>query len=88
MRLLIIHQPNSEQGRVVDEFTHEFSRIHPGVNIQLMDSDSVEAEDIIKLYDIMQYPAMLVQTDEGQLQHMWIGMVLPLMDEVMGYLNA
>lgn len=88
MRLLIIYRPESEQARSVDEYVHEFTRIHPDHKVELMDADSVEAEGLIKLYAIVLYPTLLVLTEDGVLQNMWSGPTLPLMDEVLGYLNA
>jgi hypothetical protein len=36
----------------------------------------------------MHYPTMLVLADDGAMQNMWSGRTFPLMDEVLGYLNA
>ena len=41
-----------------------------------------------QLYDIVQYPALLVIDDKGGLAKYWQGDTLPLMDEVSGYLRA
>jgi hypothetical protein len=88
MRLLIVYQPESEHARTVQEFVHEFTRIHPDTKVELMDAASVEAEDLAKVYDIVQYPTLLVLAEDGTMQNMWSGPTLPLMNEVLGYLNV
>lgn len=38
-----------------------------------------------RLYDVVQYPALLAIEGNGGLAQYWQGDVLPLMDEVAGY---
>jgi hypothetical protein len=88
MRLLIVYQPNSEHARAVFEYAHEFTRQHPDNEVELMDAATVEAESLAQLYDIVQYPTALVVAEDGTMQNMWSGPTMPLMDEVLGYLNV
>lgn len=87
MRAFILYRPHSEQGRVVEEYVRDFNR---GRQAQL-DLVNVETRDgtaTAMLYDIMQYPAILVVRDDGQLVKDWQGDQLPLMNEVMSYLGS
>lgn len=38
-----------------------------------------------RVYDVVQYPALLAIEDTGSLAQYWQGDILPLMDEVAGY---
>jgi hypothetical protein len=88
MKVVVLYRPNSEQGRPVEEFTREFARRYPDVKLEITDIDSREGGALAALYDIMQYPAIMVLRDEGGVQNIWQGGPLPLMDEVMGYVHA
>ena len=88
MRLLIIYQPKSEHARAVLEYVHEFTRQHPDSEVELIDAASVEAEGIAQTYDIVQYPTSIVLAEDGTMQNMWSGPTMPLMNEVLGYLNV
>jgi hypothetical protein len=88
MRLSIIYQPESEHTRKVEDFVHDFFKLHPENPVQLIDANSQAATPLIETYDIMQYPAFMVTTDDGRLQNMWSGGTFPMMDEVMGYLHV
>ncbi len=38
-----------------------------------------------RVYDVVQYPALLAIQNDGGLAQYWQGELLPLMDEVAGY---
>jgi hypothetical protein len=40
-----------------------------------------------KVYDITQYPAFLAIKDDGQLEQMWQGEMMPLMNEIDYYMT-
>lgn len=87
MNVVILYQPRSEHSRSVEEFVHHMHSIYPDQEIILMDVDSVEGSDKAELYDIVQYPAIMVLADDGSLVNRWVGGNLPLVDEVAGYLR-
>jgi len=88
MRLLILYRPNSEHGRLIDEFVHEYRIRNQTDKIELVSIDSREGIATATLYDIVQYPAILVIKSDGYVQKIWQGTELPLMDEVASYVNA
>lgn len=55
------------------------------VPVELMNVDERDAIVLAGLYDIMQYPAVLATTSDGQLLKHWVGDTMPLMDEVASY---
>jgi len=71
---------------MVEEYVQDFER-QRGQTIELISLDTVEGADMARLYGILQYPALLVIRDDGQLLKEWQGERLPLMDEVAGYIR-
>ena len=88
MKVVILYRPNSEHGRVVEEFIHDFES-RTGVNqLEVLSIDTREGSATASLYDVMQYPAILVIKSDGYLQKSWEGEALPLMDELAAYASA
>lgn len=83
--MLMLYRPNSEHSRVVEEFVRDFSRQHMDGKLDLVDLNTRDGSSTASLYDVMQYPAILALTDEGQLIKEWEGQNLPLMTEVAYY---
>jgi 3-deoxy-D-manno-octulosonic acid (KDO) 8-phosphate synthase len=50
-----------------------------------MSIDTREGSATATLYDVVQYPAILVLQTDGYVQKIWQGEQLPLMDEVASY---
>lgn len=87
MKLLVLYKPDSEFSRSVETFVHDFESRHGSVvrKVEMLNSQSREGMALMSLYDIMQQPALMVLTDDGQLLQHWTGTTLPLMDEVASY---
>ena len=88
MKILVLYRPNSEQARPIEEFVRDLQGRGSRVAVQLMDVDSREGAEKAALYDILQFPAILVLRDDNTLQQLWLGDQLPLIDEVLGYATA
>lgn len=71
MKAVILYQPNSEMESSVQEYVREFAR-ETGQTIALVDSDSVQGLEIAKLYDIMQFPSIVVFKDDGSFIESWL----------------
>jgi len=52
----------------------------------LVSLDTPQGDNMAKIYDIVQYPAFLAIKDDGQLEQMWQGDQLPLMNELDYYM--
>ena len=85
MKVLIIYRPDSEHARKVDEFVHEFKRLHPGPKVDLLSLNTRDGAAMASIYDIVQYPAILALAIDGQVLNAWQGEQLPLMNEVAAY---
>jgi hypothetical protein len=91
MKVLVLYRPNSEHGRVVEEFVRDLQRrVTSAATLEVMNVDSREGSATASLYDVMQYPAVLVLQTDGVLHKFWQGTaeVPPLLDEVAGYARA
>ena len=85
MKVSVLYRPESEHGRTMESFIREFGSRYPQITVEGMHIDSREGDNLARLYDIVQYPAIIVTRDDGYLQKMWQGDEIPLMDEVAAY---
>jgi hypothetical protein len=90
MKLLVLYRAHSEHGRIVEEFVRDFTYRHEAEanQLEVQDVDTRDGSATASLYDVVQYPAVLVLGDDGSFIKSWTGENLPLMDEVAGYLQA
>lgn len=87
MKAIVLYRPQSEFARAVEEFTHDFKTRTP-YDIELTDVDSSEGTALAELYDVMDYPTVIVSKDDGQLIKSWTGTPLPLVNDVAGYVRG
>ena len=88
MKVVILYRPQSEQARPVEEFLHEFQRLYPGKSIELRDIDTPAGTALVDLFDLTSQPAVLALKDDEQLVQSWVGLPLPLMNEVAYYVTS
>jgi hypothetical protein len=88
MKVLVLYRPVSEHGRIIENFIREFKRRLNSDRLEVFDIDSRDGSATASLYDIMQYPAILVIADDGFMQKSWTGDNIPLIDEVAGYATS
>jgi hypothetical protein len=87
MKVLVLYRPNSEHGRLVEEFIHEF-QARSSSQLEVLSVDTREGSATATLYDIVQYPAIMIVQADGGVQKIWQGDSLPLLDEVAAYARA
>lgn len=85
MRVLVLYRPNSEHGRQIEEFIRDYQRRRREDRIEVLNVDTRDGSAMATLYDVVQYPAILVLQTDGYVQKVWQGDSLPLMDEVASY---
>ena len=86
MKILVLYRPESEHGRVVETFVSDLQHMVADAHLEVLNIDSRDGSATASLYDIMQYPAVLVLQNDGYLSKFWQGIeVPPLLDEVAGY---
>lgn len=86
MKVLMFYRPNSEHSRMVETYLRDFQKSHPSQLITVVNVDSPRGTSLVELYDVVQYPSIVVTDDNGVMQKLWLGEPLPLMDEVASYL--
>lgn len=84
MKVTILYHPNSEHSRRVDDFVHDI-HAQQGIKVELLSLETREGASIATIYDITQYPAIVVTRDDGGIVQTWSGEQLPLMNEVAAY---
>lgn len=85
MKVVVIYRPNSDHGRLTEEFLRDFQRLHPGQSVETLNIDSRDGSAMATLYDIVQYPAIIVLENGGQIIKFWSGEPFPRMEEVAAY---
>lgn len=80
MRVVCIWRRESDYGRIVEEWIHEFER-RTGAEVEDINPDSREGEGLCRAYDIVEYPTILVLGENGQALGTWRGKDLPRFDE-------
>ncbi|HVS59008.1 MAG TPA: hypothetical protein VHD60_04745 [Candidatus Saccharimonadales bacterium] len=87
MKVVVLYRPNSEHGRAVETFIHDFQDRHQG-KLEVLNVDSREGSAMATLYDVVQYPTILALREDGSLLRSWEGNELPMMDEVAYYASS
>lgn len=59
-----------------------------GKKVEMVSMDSRDGVAKAELYGIMQFPTLLAVENDGSLLNAWIGLPLPLMNDVAGYAQA
>ena len=85
MKVVILYRPNSEHARGVEEFVHGYTVRYPEAKVETLNIDSREGTAMASLYDIIQYPALMVLTVDGSMIKLWQGETIPRLDEVAAY---
>lgn len=86
MKAILLYRPTSEHSTAVETYLRDF-KVQTGKALPTMDVDSVEGAELCRLYEIMEYPAILVTDDEGRQQNLWTGQNLPRFNEVSYYVS-
>jgi hypothetical protein len=86
MKAMLIYRPHSEQERPALDYLRDFAA-QTGKQLPTLDPDSPQGAELCQLYDIMQFPAILVTDDEGHIQNSWVGERLPPFSELSYYVD-
>ena len=85
MKVLVLYRPNSEHGRIVEEFIRDYKRAGHSGEIEALNIDTREGSEKARTYDVVQYPTVMVMRNDGQILRSWEGEILPLQNEVASY---
>ena len=87
MKALALYHQDSETARPLEEFARALES-RTGMKLELISLETPAGDDKSQVYGVVDYPAIIVTTDEGAMQKLWQGSQLPLIDEVVSYLIA
>lgn len=68
MRVVILYRPKSETARRTEEYIADFRRFHPGEEIETYNIDSVEGANLAAIYGVLDHPAVIAMSTDGQMQ--------------------
>ncbi len=84
MRVVVVTKDNTDYARSVEMFLHDVAR-QTGKVLEVLDPNSTDGELFCRAYDIVEYPTIVALSDDGRVQNMWRGAVLPTISEVSFY---
>lgn len=84
MRVVVVSKENTEYARAVEMFLTDMAR-QTGKVLEVINPESKDGEMFCRAYDIIEYPTIVALSDDGRLQNMWKGSVLPTISEVSYY---
>ncbi len=82
MTIMVIYKKDSEQYRPVQEFLRMMRTKYADKDIAELDPETREGAYEAQVFGVMQYPAVVVKAETGELMNIWQGLPLPLVDEV------
>lgn len=90
MKLTFIFKEDHEDRREIREYVDSIKgEVHNDVDFQVIDSKSKEAQSVMRLYGLMQYPALLITRPvDGSVVQAWQGMPLPRKSDVLYFANS
>lgn len=83
MRVVCIYRDNEDYSRDVTEWLENLRR-QTGRELETMDPD--QNPGFCEAYDIVEYPTIIAIGDNGEVQSVWRGRKLPLINEILYYL--
>ena len=84
MKTICVWRENADYSRTVSDWLNDFERRTDKV-IESLSPDSIEGENFVRIYDIVEYPTIIAIDDMGRELSTWRGLPLPLIDEVSYY---
>ena len=88
MKAVILYRPQSEFARQAEEYAHDFERTR-NHKLDMLDVDSTQGAEMARLYDLPEYPVLIITEEDGQMVNSWAGVnTFPLMNELATYLQS
>lgn len=87
MKIAILYRPKSEQEGKALDYARDYKQLK-GKELDLVSLDSIEGDNMAKLYGITQYPAVVAIKEDGQLEQLWQGEAWPQMNELDYYTSS
>lgn len=86
MRTFIVYKPESDHARSVITFLHDFTK-QTGKTLETVDPETADGASVCRMYDVVEYPSIVVVDGDGIIQNIWRGLPLPTISEVSYYVQ-
>lgn len=86
MKVVCLWKDQTDYAREVMDWMREFTH-ETGKEVESMDPESIEGEIFVRARDILQFPAVVAVSDDGQVLRQWLGTPMPQFDEVLYYIK-
>ncbi len=87
MRVVVLYHPDSEQTGKVQDYIRELELQGKQRSIEPVSLESKRGAELAEVYDVTNYPAVLVIADDGQLLKLWQTGDMPLINDLDFYLT-
>lgn len=87
MKTVVVFRAQRDYSREVYDWLREYNR-RSATPAEEVDPDTRNGIGFTGAYDILEFPAVLVMTDDGKVSQVWRGTPMPPPDEVRGYASA
>lgn len=87
MKLIILYRERSDHARDVTTFVEMMRRQYPDKKAQLEDVDTRQGTATASLYGVVQYPAVILTSNDGRVVLQQEGLPLPQVAHVAGQLQ-
>lgn len=89
MKTVLLWNEQTDYASEVREWLGDFEHDTGAVNqIRQLDPETMEGSDFAVTYDILQFPAVVITDDDGQLIKLWKGTPMPQIEEVSYWKNS
>lgn len=77
----VLYRPNSEHAHEVEEFERLLKKRDPDFEMEMVNVDSKRGTQLVELYDLPRYPAVITTDSNGRPLQTWQGK-LPTISDV------
>ena len=84
MRIVVIGREFSDYDREVREWIREME-YRTGVEVERLDPDTADGDSFAKARDVVRYPSIIVETDDGRIVFEHSGTPFPSIDEAASF---
>ncbi len=86
MKVKIFYKQQMDYTRTVEDWLRDFER-QTGRSIERVDPESLDGISFCRTYDILEFPSIVALSDDGVLQNIWRGTLMPSINEVNYYVK-
>ena len=86
MRVQMFYRENTDYARAVIDFLRDFEH-QTGHKLETFNPDTIRGEQLCSAYDIVEYPTILVTSDDGAMLKIWNGLPLPTIMDLSYYVQ-